>query len=99
MKNVTITMDEEVLAWVRVEAAKRGESVSRFFAALAWEHKHRRSPGSQRESVERFLSYPKRDLTRADGSLPRREEIYDDALLHRFKRLGLSSGSTDAGEK
>ena len=29
MKNVTITMDDAVAEWVRVEAAKRGSSVSR----------------------------------------------------------------------
>ena len=29
MKNVTITMDDTVAEWVRVEAAKRGSSVSR----------------------------------------------------------------------
>ena len=29
MKNVTITVDEPDLEWVRVEAAKRGTSVSR----------------------------------------------------------------------
>ena len=29
MKNVTITLDENLAAWVRVEAAKAGKSVSR----------------------------------------------------------------------
>ena len=29
MKNVTVTMDDTVAEWVRVEAAKRGSSVSR----------------------------------------------------------------------
>lgn len=29
MKNVTITVDDQVLEWARVEAARRGTSVSR----------------------------------------------------------------------
>ena len=29
MKNITVTMDDTVAEWVRVEAAKRGSSVSR----------------------------------------------------------------------
>ncbi|GLK56363.1 hypothetical protein JOD31_002399 [Methylopila capsulata] len=98
MKNVTISMDDDVLSWVRVEAAKRGESVSRYFATLALERKQQGPHVSQRESLERFLSYPRRDLTRADGTLPSREEIYDDALLHRFEHPDLSSGPAKPGE-
>jgi hypothetical protein len=30
MKNVTISMDDETAAWARVEAAKRGKSLSRY---------------------------------------------------------------------
>jgi hypothetical protein len=98
MKNVTISMDEDVLGWVRVEAAKRGESVSRFLGALALERKQQAPGGSQRDSIERFLAFPKRDLTRADGALPSRNEIYDDAVLPRFKHLDLSPGSAGSGE-
>jgi hypothetical protein len=29
MKNITITMDEDVAEWVRIEAAKRNASISR----------------------------------------------------------------------
>ena len=34
MKNVTISMKEEVLREVRIEAAKAGKSVSRFIADM-----------------------------------------------------------------
>lgn len=34
MKNVTITMEDKVLEWVRVEAARRGNSVSRMVGDL-----------------------------------------------------------------
>ncbi|MFD1712200.1 CopG family transcriptional regulator [Ottowia sp. GY511] len=34
MKNVTITVDDAVLEWARVEAAKRGSSVSRMVGEM-----------------------------------------------------------------
>ena len=34
MKNVTVTLDDELALWARVEAAKRDQSVSRFLASL-----------------------------------------------------------------
>ena len=34
MKNVTITVDEAVLEWARVEAARRGSSVSRMVGEM-----------------------------------------------------------------
>ena len=34
MKNVTITVEDSVLEWVRVEAAKRGSSVSRLVGEM-----------------------------------------------------------------
>lgn len=98
MKNVTITMDEDVLGWARVEAAKRGESVSRFIAGIVREK--RLAPAvSQSESLERFLAQPTRGEPLADPiSTSRRDEIYDDALLHRFERAGLSARHEGFGE-
>lgn len=34
MKNVTITVEDAVLEWVRIEAAKRGSSVSRLVGEM-----------------------------------------------------------------
>ncbi len=34
MKNVTITVEDDVLEWARIEAAKRNSSVSRMMGAL-----------------------------------------------------------------
>lgn len=34
MKNVTITVDDSVLEWVRIEAAKRNSSVSRLVGEM-----------------------------------------------------------------
>lgn len=46
MKNVTISMDEESAAWLRVEAARAGKSVSRYLADLVAE---KRAAGSARD--------------------------------------------------
>lgn len=79
MKNVTITMPEEVARWVRVEAARRGTSVSRMVGELL------------RESMENALNYrrhhadfdavPGRRLRATGEGLPSRDEIHDRASL------------------
>ena len=41
MKNVTVTLPEKTLKWVRIEAAKREKSVSKFLVAILEEQMHR----------------------------------------------------------
>jgi hypothetical protein len=41
MKNVTITVDDQVLEWARVEAARRGTSVSRMLGDFLAEMQRR----------------------------------------------------------
>ncbi len=41
MKNVTITMEDPVLEWVRIEAAKRNTSVSRLVGEMLAEKMQR----------------------------------------------------------
>jgi hypothetical protein len=43
MKNVTITVDDEVLAWARVQAAEAGVSLSRFVGQVISEQMGRDS--------------------------------------------------------
>jgi hypothetical protein len=38
MKNVTVTLDDETVRWVRIEAARRDESVSSLLRNLLREH-------------------------------------------------------------
>lgn len=79
MKNVTISMEDEVLRKVRVEAAKAGKSVSRFIADLAEASLQQPSPSipasrnEQLEALERILSGPKWSVMR-DGRMPTSEE-------------------------
>jgi len=41
MSNVTVSLDEETARWVRVEAARRDVSVSRFLTELLSERRRR----------------------------------------------------------
>ena len=77
MKNVTITMDDAVAEWARLEAARRNTSVSRLVGELLAE-KMRHDDAyarAMREWLERDLSF------RSDGRpYPKRDEIYAERL-------------------
>jgi len=79
MKNVTITLDEEVARWVRVEAAKRESSVSRFVGEMLREQM--RSEDAYELARRQFLVVQSRLLRESDSKLPSREELHDRAAL------------------
>ena len=83
MKNFTITLDEDLAAWVRVEAAKVGKSVSRYVGdGLA--EKRGRDVNRQLEALEKFLSGP--GYPGVSKNLPSREELYAERLFRRHER-------------
>ena len=58
MKNVTITVEDSVLEWVRVEAAKRGSSVSRLVGEMLAEKMRQEDAYAQAmRSALRFESW------------------------------------------
>ena len=75
MKNVTITVDESVLEWARIEAAKRGSSVSRMVGELLAEKMRQEDAYAQamREAL-RFESWGV-----SDGPYLSRDEMYERA--------------------
>mgnify|MGYP003580325911 FL=1 len=79
MKNVTISMKDEVLSELRIEAAKSGKSVSRFVADLVEASIGKSAPpapmsrNAQLEALERILSGPKWSVMR-EGRMPTAEE-------------------------
>lgn len=79
MKNVTISMKDEVLKELRVEAAKSGKSVSRFVSDLVEASIRKPAPlapmsrNAQLEALERILSGPKWSVMR-EGRMPTAEE-------------------------
>jgi hypothetical protein len=75
MRNVTITLDEKTAAWLRIYAAKRGMSVSRFVGGLLQEHMHEARDYS--EAMRSFLTQQPFKFEFVDGRRPTREELHD----------------------
>ncbi len=82
MKNVTITLDQQTAAWIRVQAAKLNMSVSRFVGELL--HKQMTDAQTYNESMQRFFSEKPLDFEWVDGHRPKREELYDRPVLRRY---------------
>ena len=59
LRNVTVTLEEEVAQWARIEAARRDTSVSRLLGDLLKERLLAQN-GSAAEAVERLSSFGKR---------------------------------------
>jgi hypothetical protein len=79
MKNITITLDEETAAWVRVHAAEANKSVSRLVGEiLQLRMKDRRD---YQRSMRRYLSKPPFDLTGEAEKYPTRETLHDRAHI------------------
>ena len=74
LKNVTITVDEVVARWARLEAARADTSVSRFVGDLLEERM--RQDQEYDAAMERYLSVKPRVISKG-RSYPRREELHD----------------------
>lgn len=79
MKNVTISMDEDLYQLTRIEAARAGMSMSKYLAQAAKEKLNKRPAideerrNRQRAALEAILAGPKWDVT-IDGRMPTAEE-------------------------
>ena len=74
MKNVTITVDDASLEWVRIEAAKRNTSVSRLVGEMLADKM--RQEDAYAQAMRGWLG--KERQWRSDGSAyPSREQTYD----------------------
>jgi len=80
MKNVTISMEDELAHRIRVAAAKAGKSMSRYLAEAGRERVEADESASrnetrnrQLEALERVLAGPKWDVTE-NGRMPTAEE-------------------------
>ena len=59
LRNVTVTLEEDVAQWARIEAARRDTSVSRLLGTLLKEHMVSQD-GSATDAVERLAKFGKR---------------------------------------
>ena len=79
MKNITVTLPEDVAAWLRVRAAENGRSVSRWLAELL--EGMRRGEDEYDLAMERHLARKPRKLGWVDGRKPTRDELHDRSGL------------------
>jgi hypothetical protein len=80
MRNVTVTMEEEVARWARVEAAKREISLARFIGELLRERMT--AELGYEQAMRDYLALEPRGGTRGKR-IPGRDEIHDRAALRR----------------
>jgi hypothetical protein len=74
MKNVTITLEEEVADWSRIEAAKNRVSVSRWIGTILKEKMQ--DEAGYRQAMHQFLSSPPL-LLKKDGRYPSRNDLHE----------------------
>lgn len=74
MKNVTITLDEEVARWARIRAAERDTSLSRLVGELL--HEKMLDEENYKASMQRYLARSPRPLKKPGETYPEREELY-----------------------
>ena len=79
MKNITITLPEDLARWVRVRAAENERSVSKWIAELLEGTRHREDDYDM--AMKQFLAVEPRRMEWVDGRKPTREELHDRAGL------------------
>jgi hypothetical protein len=79
MRNVTITLDEDVARWARIRAAENETSVSRLVGEMLREKMV--TEQSYHSAREQFSSIRPRRLRVRGRALPSRDELHDRAGL------------------
>lgn len=79
MKNVTLSLDEDVARWARIRAAELDTSVSRLLADQLREMMAR--DVAYRAAMQRYLAEPPRVLHEAGLPYPSRDTLHDRADL------------------
>ena len=74
MKNVTITLDEDVARWARIRAAERNTSVSRLVGELLREQM--RDEEKYRLAQQQYLSQSPQKLKKSNVKYPTRTELH-----------------------
>lgn len=74
MRNVTVSMKEEVARWVRIHAAHEGKSVSRVLGEIV--EQHMRDTEAYDTAMERFLSRARAPVGGTEDR-PGRDALYD----------------------
>jgi plasmid stability protein len=75
MKNVTITLDEEVARWARIRAAERETSVSRLVGEMLKERMLEEE--SYQAAMQTYLAQTPRGLKGPGVKYPKREDLHE----------------------
>ncbi len=75
MKNVTITLTEDVARWARIRAAERNTSVPRLVGEMSREEMRRE--GGYEAAMRRYLERPAAVSNEGGAAYPRREALHD----------------------
>ncbi len=75
LRNITITLEESVARWTRIQAATNEVSVSRFLANLL---KERMKQSDEYEAAKR-RALARKPFLKTDGRYLSREEVHDRA--------------------
>jgi hypothetical protein len=73
LRNVTVTLEENVAQWARIEAARQDTSVSRLLGALLKEHMS--AQDDYEKAMRRALT--RKPFLRSDGRYLTREEAHE----------------------
>ena len=77
LRNITITLEESVARWARIEAARKDTSVSRLLAGILKERML--EEGAYQAAMRRVLA--RKPFLKTDGRYLSREEAHDRANL------------------
>ena len=77
LRNITITLDEELARWVRIEAARSNTSVSHFLADIL---KERMIQKDNYEAAKR-RALARKPFLKTDGRYLSREQVHDRERL------------------
>jgi hypothetical protein len=79
MKNVTITLTEEVAHWARIRAAELDTSVSRLLGDMLRDLMRREQV--YQSAMQQYLSRKPRVLSESRRQYPRRDQLHDRSGL------------------
>lgn len=75
MKNVTITLDDDVARWARIRAAENNTSVSRLLGNVLKEKMQEEADYAL--AMEQYLAIQPVALKQVGDRYPRREDLYE----------------------
>ena len=77
LRNITITLEESVARWARIEAATQDTSVSRFLSNILKE----RMKENEEYNAAKRRALARKPFLKSDGRYLSREEVHDRARL------------------